>query len=68
MRSGLKDYSDILKEKFRLDENLNRIVERYEGQNLLKYNYDKTRTLKVDVRDVISTVQNLLNLTKGSNE
>lgn len=68
MRSGLKDYSDILKEKFRLDENLNRIVERYEGQNLLKYNYDKTRTLKVDVRDVISTVQNLLHLTKGSNE
>lgn len=47
---------------------MNRIVDRYEGQNLLKYNYDKNRTLKVDVRDVISTVINLLQLTKGSNE
>jgi len=28
LRTGLKDYADILKEKFKLDNNMNRIVER----------------------------------------
>lgn len=36
LREGLKDYIDILKEKFKLDVNLNRIVDHKDNQNQLK--------------------------------
>jgi len=58
LREGVKDYIDLLIEKYKLNER---------DYNLNKSTY-YNKSFKMDVRDVTNTLSNLLNLTKVSSE